>query len=77
MKGMCNVIAVYLILTEFAQCHVRDHLEDGTPESGLVPSAVDTDTMRGKGNLPEVDVTSLLGEAQAVLLLTNRSLIFH
>lgn len=40
---MCNVIAVYLILTEFAQCHVRDHLEDGTPESGLVPSAVDTD----------------------------------
>lgn len=35
----------YLILTEFAQCHVRDHLEDGTPQAGLLPSTVYTVTM--------------------------------
>lgn len=36
-----NVEVIGELLTEFAQGHVRDHLNDGTPQAGLLSSAVD------------------------------------
>ena len=67
-----------VILTEFTQLHVRDHLEDGTPQSGLLPSAADTDTMRGKGTLPKASMLQVQWERLQLLLSgSSRSLIFH
>lgn len=59
---------VNLILTEFAQCHLRDHLEDGSPQPGLLTPAADAGNVRGKGNLPKTRcyMLSLVGGAQTV-----------
>lgn len=52
-------MVVYFVLTELAQGHVRDHLEQRTPQAGRLPSAVDTDAPRRKGNLPSTGVFNI------------------
>lgn len=37
-----NAKVLDLLLTQFAQGHVRDHFTDGTPRAGLLSLAVDT-----------------------------------
>lgn len=53
------------VLTEFAQCHVRRHLDDGTPQSGLL-----FHTVRGNGNL--TDTSSKLSWGGSGRMVTNK-----
>lgn len=61
--------AACFVLTEFAQCHVRRHLDDGTPQSGLF-----FHTVRGNGNL--TDTSSKLGSGRTVTNKEKPKIVF-